>query len=429
MNNKIRVVVTGVGILSPNASTKEEYCIALKSGKSGIKYLEHLKEGGFQSHIGGIPELSKEKIKEYLTDEDLLAMNQTMTFTAIAAIDAWRDAGFEYDRDNRTSYHPEVAAIIGVGFGGGESTIDKCAPRLIDKKIAKIGSTVVEQGMSSGPAAKLGGLLGLGGRVTTLSSACTTGTESVIDAYNYIQMGKYDIILAGGVESAHPGIWGPFDAMRVTNRKMNDKPEQASRPLSASAVGFVPGSGAGILILESLDSALKRGAKIYAEIIAGELNCGGHRNGGSMSFPSSLGVQTCLKNAIKSADIKSEDITVINGHLTSTIADPYEVKNWTIALDLPPEKMPFIQATKGMIGHGLGAAGGLECVAVVLQIKHGFIHKNVNCEDLHPELEPWCNSIQYETQEMDVNIIAKSSFGFGDVNGCLIFKKYTHSVV
>jgi 3-oxoacyl-(acyl-carrier-protein) synthase len=419
-----RVVVTGVGILAPNGSTKEEFCAALKVGKSGIKHWEHLKEGGFSCQIGGIPELSQERIKEYLTDEDLLAMNQTMVYTAVASIDAWRDAGFTYDKNDRSSYDPDTGAIIGTGFGGGESAIDKVAPRLLDKKIARMGSTAVEQSMSSGPVAKLAGLLGLGGKVSTLSSACTTGTEAIIDAFNYIQMGKYDRMLAGGAECAHPGVWGGFDAMRVTNRKMNDNPEKASRSLSASASGFVPGSGAGVLILESLDSALARGAKIYCEILAGELNCGGHRNGGSMTAPSPSGVQACIKRTVKSAGIKPEDITAINGHLTATMADPHEVRNWAAALGLPPEKMPLIQATKSMIGHGLGAAGGLECVAVALQLKYQFLHKTINCEDLHPEIEPWRASVNYETKEMSVNIIAKSSFGFGDVNGCLIFKKY-----
>lgn len=419
-----RVVITGVGILAPNGSTKEEFCAALKAGKSGIKHWEHLKEGGFSCQIGGIPELSQERINEYLTNEDLTAMNQTMIYTAVASIDAWRDAGFTYDKNDRSSYDPDTGAIIGTGFGGGESAIDKVAPRLLDKKIARMGSTVVEQAMTSGPVAKLAGLLGLGGKVSTLSSACTTGTEAIIDAFNYIQSGKYDRMLAGGAEGAHPGVWGGFDAMRVTNRKMNDNPEKASRSLSASASGFVPGSGAGVLMLESLDSALARGAKIYCEILAGELNCGGHRNGGSMTAPSPSGVQACIKRTVKSAGINPEDITAINGHLTATMADPYEVKNWAAALGLPPEKMPLIQATKSMIGHGLGAAGGLECVAVALQLKYQFLHKTINCEDLHPEIEPWRASVNYETKEMPVNIIAKSSFGFGDVNGCLIFKKY-----
>jgi 3-oxoacyl-(acyl-carrier-protein) synthase len=169
---------------------------------------------------------------------------------------------------------------------------------------------------------------------------------------------------------------------------------------------------------------LARGAKIYAEIIGGELNCGGHRNGGSMTAPSPSGVQACIRKTIANAGIKPTDITAINGHLTATMADPYEIKNWTSALELPPEKMPWIQATKSMIGHGLGAAGGLECVAVALQIKYQFLHKTINCEDLHPEIEPWRSRINYETQETPINIIAKSSFGFGDVNGCLLFKKY-----
>lgn len=420
----IRVVITGVGVVTGNATTKQEFCDALKNGKSAIKKHQWMEDVGLNCQVGGIPELSKEKILQYVNEEDLIAMNAVMTYGAIAGIDCWRDAGFVYDKDNRVSYDPDTSIILGCGVAGTETILDKMAPRILDKKIQRVGSSYIEQTMHSNTVAKLTGLLGIGGKSTTVSSACTSGTEAIIDGYNYIKYGKTKRAIVGGVETGHPGNWGGFDAMRVINRKSNDNPEKASRPLSASAAGFVPSSGAGILMLESLDSAVARGAKIYAEIIAGDVNSGGFRNGGSMTAPSSIGVQSCIKSVIKESGINPKDITVINGHLTATMADPLEVKNWAAALELTPEEMPYIQATKSLIGHGLGAAGGFEGIACALQIKHGFIHGNLNCEDIHPEIKPWEEKILNQTKEMNVNIIAKSSFGFGDVNGCLIFKKY-----
>ena len=214
--------------------------------------------------------------------------------------------------------------------------------------------------------------------------------------------------------------------MKVLNRTKNDAPAEASRPMSASAAGFIPGSGAGVLMLETLDSARERGARIYAEILGGFTNSGGHRMGGSMTAPNATGVRRCIKGAVDMAGIDPKQIGAINGHLTATFADPYEVGNWSAALELDPGEMPLIHSTKSMIGHALGAAGGIECVASVLELHHGFVHGSINCEDLHPELEAYAGSIPHETVEKpDLEILAKASFGFGDVNGCLILRKFT----
>ncbi len=369
-----RVVITGIGVVAGNATTKQEFCDALRNGKSAIKKHQWMEDVGLNCQVGGMPELSKEKILQYVNEEDLIAMNTVMVYGTVAGIDCWRDAGFTYDKDDRHAYDPDTSIILGCGVGGTETILDKMAPRILDKKIQRVGSSYVEQSMHSNTVAKLTGLLGIGGKSTTVSSACTSGTEAIVDGYNYIKYGKTKRAIVGGVETGHPGNWGGFDAMRVINRKSNDNPEKASRPLSASAAGFVPSCGAGILMLESLDSALARGAKIYAEIIAGDVNSGGFRNGGSMTAPSSIGVQNCIKSVVKEAGINPKDITVINGHLTATMADPLEVKNWSTALGLSPEEMPYIQATKSLIGHGLGAAGGFEGIACALQINHGFVH-------------------------------------------------------
>ena len=219
-------------------------------------------------------------------------------------------------------------------------------------------------------------------------------------------------------------MWAGFDSMRVLNSKSNDAPEKGSRPMSQSAAGFVPGAGGAVLFLESLESAKERGARIYAEILAGFLNCGGQRMGGSMTAPNSAGVQRNLKTCLKLAGIEGKQIDYINGHLTSTFADPLEIENWARALDLEPEKLPYINSTKSLIGHGLGAAGAVESLATVLQLHKGFVHASLNCTDLHEKIKPYEKSVVQKTKPVNLQIAAKSSFGFGDVNGSLIFKAW-----
>jgi 3-oxoacyl-(acyl-carrier-protein) synthase len=267
--------------------------------------------------------------------------------------------------------------------------------------------------------------LAAGNQVTSNSSACSTGNEAIIEAAFRIRSGLAKRILAGGSEGASPYIWAGFDAMRVIARKYNDRPEAASRPMSASANGFVPGAGGAILVIEDLQTALNRGARIYAEILGGHVNCGGQRQGGSMTAPNPEGVKRCIQGAIAEAGIDPKTIDAINGHLTATFADPYELKNWSNALGRGPENFPYINSTKSMIGHCLGAAGAIECVAVVLQLYRGFIHPSLNCEDLHPDIAAYAGSVPHTVIERsDLKIIAKAGFGFGDVNSCLIFKKW-----
>ena len=216
--------------------------------------------------------------------------------------------------------------------------------------------------------------------------------------------------------------------MRVLCRKFNDTPENGSRPMSASACGFVPGAGAGILILESLESARERRAPIYAEILGFHVNSGGQRSGGTMTLPSADGVRRCIQQAMVDAEIQPKDIDAINGHLTATMADPYELQNWTEALGREGDNFPYINATKSMIGHCLGAAGAIETIGAVLQLNAGFLHPSINCEDIHPQLTSYKRRIVGNTCVVpEINIIAKTSFGFGDVNGCLILKKWTDS--
>ena len=420
--HKHRVVITGMGVVAPNGHGLATFEAALRAGKSGIKFYPKLQELKFGCQVGGIPEISEETIKSYFSNDLLLAMNSSMIYAGIAAIDCWKDAGFALPGDTEADIDWDTGAIIGTGIGGVDTLGELVVPNVNNGSVRRIGSTAVEQTMASAVSARVGGILALGGQVYTNSSACTTGTEALINAYFSIREGRAKRILAGGAEGSSHYIWGTFDAMRVLGRGFNDQPEKASRPLSASTGGFIPGSGAGILMIESLESAKARGAKIYCEIIGGHVNSGGQRGKGSMTAPNPTGVRRCIQAALADAGIPGSAIDAVNGHLTGTMADPYEVENWKVALGVEPSKLPYINATKGMIGHALGAAGGIECVATVLQLSKGFLHGSVNCEDLHPDLVPYADRIVRKTVDKKINVMAKASFGFGDVNGCVLFK-------
>lgn len=420
-----RVVVTGMGVVAPNAVGLDAYEQALRNGTSGIRHIPLLDELKFGCRVAGVPQGVDEIAEEYFDEDELLAMNSSHRFGCVAAVDAWTDAGFERPEHDDDRVHWETGAVIGTGIGGIDTIGERVVPMVDGGRVRRLGSTMVEQVMGSGVSARVSGLLALGNQVTANSSACSTGTEAIIEGAGRIRAGLADRMLCGGTEGASHYIWAGFDSMRVLCRNHNDEPEKASRPLSASAGGFVPGSGAGILHLESLESAEERGARIYAEVLGGALNCGGHRNGGSMTAPNPVSVRRVIGQAIADAEIEREEIDVINGHLTATGADPNEVAAWADALEATPETFPVINSTKSMIGHGLGAAGALESVACILMLRGGFAHPSLNCEDVHPRIEPWASSIPHETREMPgLRTIIKSGFGFGDVNACVIFRRW-----
>lgn len=420
-----RVVITGMGVVAPNAVGLDAYEQALRDGTSGIRHIPILDELKFGCRVAGVPQGVDEIAEEYFDEDELLAMNSSHRFGCVAAVDAWTDAGFERPEHDDDQVNWDAGAVIGTGIGGIDTIGERVVPMVDGGRVRRLGSTMVEQVMGSGVSARVSGLLALGNQVTANSSACSTGTEAIIEGAGRIRAGLADRMLCGGTEGASHYIWAGFDSMRVLCRNHNDEPEKASRPLSASAGGFVPGSGAGILHLESLESAEERGARIYAEVLGGALNCGGHRSGGSMTAPNPVSVRRVIAQAIADAEIDRDEIDLINGHLTATGADPNEVAAWADALEATPGTFPVINSTKSMIGHGLGAAGALESVACILMLRGGFAHPSLNCEDVHPRIEPWAASIPHETREMPgLRTIIKSGFGFGDVNACVIFRRW-----
>ena len=419
-----RVVVTGLGAVTPNANSVDTFADALQQGRSGIRANAQMAELGFASQVAGVPQGVDAIAESYFPEDLLRAMNLSHRYAAVAAVDAWTDAGLEIPGPDADPDW-ETGTVLGTGVGGMDTTAERVVPFTSEGRVRRLGSTAVEQVMASGVSARLSGILALGNQTTTNSSACSTGAEAVAMGAERIRRGLASRMLCGGSEAASPYIWSGFDAMRVLCRKFNEDPEAASRPMSGSAAGFVAGSGAGVLMLESLESAQERGARIRGEVLGYALNCGGHRGGGSMTAPNPESVRRCIGAALADAEIGPTDVGAINGHLTATGADPREVEAWADALSGRPDGLPPITSTKSMIGHALGAAGAIESVACLLMLEGSFVHPSINCRDVHPDIEKWADSIPHEVREVpDLDIIIKSGFGFGDVNVCLVFRRW-----
>jgi len=418
-----RVVVTGVGVVAPNGLGVPAFGQALREGRSGVRAVPRLGELRFGCQVAGVPEGVDALAATLFDADELLAMNSNHRFACVAAVEAWQDAGLPRPARGDDEVRWDTGAVLGTGIGGMDTIGERVVPLTDAGTLRRLGSTAVEQVMASGISARVAGLLALGNQVTSNSSACSTGTEAIVEGLERIRSGRAERMLCGGSEGASPYIWSGFDAMRVLARGSNDAPERASRPMSASACGFVPAAGAGVLVLES---ARERGAPIRAEVLGGAVNCGGHRRGGSMTAPNPDGVRRCIRAALGDARVLPNAVDAINGHLTATGADPREVQSWSAALERPPEAFPSITATKSLIGHALGAAGGIECVASVLMVQDGFVHPTINCEDVHPDIAPFAAAIPHTLRSApDLRVLVKAGFGFGDVNACVVFEKWT----
>jgi 3-oxoacyl-(acyl-carrier-protein) synthase len=419
------VVVTGAGVIAPNGSGLPDFELALRKGRSGIRRHDKMVEAGFASTVAGVPQ-GVDELAAAAFDEDLLrAMNSSHRYASLAALEAWRDAKLAVPPADAAQPDWDTGAVLGTGIGGMDTIGERVVPYTDGGKVRRLGSTAVEQVMASGISARISGLLALGNQVTTNSSACSTGAEAIAIAAERIRRGAAKRMLAGGAESESHYIWAGFDAMRVLCRNFNETPERASRPMSASAGGFVAACGAGVLLLESLESAQERGATIRAELLGSAVNCGGHRGGGSMTAPNPESVQRCIRAALADAGVAPSQVSAINGHLTATGADPKEIGSWAAALGAKPGALPPITSTKSMIGHALGAAGAIESVACVLMLQGGFVHPSINCEDVHPEIQPYAEAIPHQMLEApNLDVIVKAGFGFGDVNICLVFRKW-----
>src|SRR5579862_2407565 len=358
-----RIVITGMGVVAPKAPNLAAFEDLLRHGRSAITFCPEAADRGLACQVAGLPDVDEGRIAAITLPPERRAMNRIMDLAALAAVECWQNAGLPYVPGNDGEADARTGVVFGTGLGGIDTICDTVAPMVQARQIRQLGAKRVEQVMFSGATACVSGLLGAGGPVIASSAACTTGASCLIQALRLLRAGECDRILAGSVETASVYTRGAFDAMQVLVRDGNGSPETASRPLGARATGFVPSGGAGALLLETLKHARRRGARIYAELAGGFENCGGQRLGGTMSRQSPDGVERCVRGALSDAQVDAADIEYINGHLTSTMGDILEVRSLSKALGRFGKSFPWVNATKSLIGHTLGAAGSIESIA------------------------------------------------------------------
>ena len=425
-NLQKRIVVTGLGVISPNGIGKADFLKALKSGKSGIKFQKKMKDLNLRCQVAGIPPISERKLAAFASKYKLEHIVSTgIIYGCMAAVEAWKDAGLNFTSKDEMP-DDRSGCIFGTGSNGAEATIYQID--YVNKHSGgKLNPDIPAQSLANAVSVYINQIIGFGNQVTTNSSACSTGTEGLLMAYQRIKNGLADRMLVGSSESNGAYVWSPFDAMFATAQGHNKTPKKASCSLSEYATGFVPSAGGGALIIESLDAAIARGAHICAEILGGHINSGGQRSGGSMTIGNQKGMERCIKMALKDCKLEPYDIDLISGHLTSTIGDVIEMRSWAKAGRYTADKFPYINSTKSMIGHSLSASGSIESISAILQLYHDFIHPSLNAFPLHEEIAPFIDTRKIPSKIIEnagLNVVAKLSLGFGDVNACVIFKKW-----
>ena len=414
-----RVVVTGLGAVTPVGNTPEETWANLVAGKSGAAPITLFDASNFKTQFAC--EVKGLNLNEYIDRKEARKMDRYTQLALVAATQAVNDSKIDAEEVDKN----RVGVIFGVGIGGIKTFEDevkyygiheadgpKFNPFFIPKMIADIASGQISI------------KYGFHGPNYTTTSACASSTNALADAFNVIRLGKADAIVAGGAEAAicACGVGG-FNAMHALSTR-NDDPEHASRPFSASRDGFIMGEGAGCLILEELEHAKARGAKIYAEMVGEGMSADAHHI--TASHPEGLGACLVMKNALEDAGLKPEDIDYINVHGTSThVGDISEAKAIKEVFGEAAYKLN-ISSTKSMTGHLLGAAGAVEAMATVLAVKNDIVPPTINHEegDNDEELDYNLNFTFNEAQKREVRAAISNTFGFGGHNACVVFKKY-----
>ena len=401
-----RVVITGMGIVSSLGNDQDSVSNSLRNGESGISFVEEYKEKGFRSHVAGVPKID---LTELIDRKARRFMGDAAAFTYVSMQQAIDDAGLTAEEVS----NPKTGLIVGSG-GASTKNVDDAINLLNTKGIRRVGPYMVTRTMGSTVSAALATPYKIKGVNYSITSACATSAHCIGNAMELIQLGKQDRVFAGGGEEEHWSLTMMFDAMGALSTKRNDTPAEASRAYDADRDGFVIAGGGGIVVVEALDVALARGAKIYAELVGYGATSDGH----DMVAPSGEGAVRCMQQAMEMTD---GSIDYINAHGTSTpVGDIAELK---AVKEVFGETTPPVGSTKSLSGHSLGAAGVQEAIYCLLMMKDDFIAGSVNIENLDDAAEGV--SIIQETQEnVKINTIMSNSFGFGGTNATLIFKRY-----
>ncbi|MFC7679750.1 beta-ketoacyl-ACP synthase II [Paenibacillus sp. GCM10028914] len=409
---KQRVVVTGMGVMTSIGKDIDTFWNSLMTGKSGVSNVEAFDVSDYPTQIAAsIKDFNPE---DYMDRKEARKMDRFVQFAVAAGTKALEDSGIKIGENADAE---RVGVSIGSGIGGLGTWEDQHNV-LLEKGPKRVSPFFIPMMIANMASGQMSINLGAKGPNTTQVTACATGSHSIGDSFRLIQRGDADVMVCGGAEATiRPTGMAGFCAMRAMSTR-NDEPEKASRPFDTGRDGFVMGEGAGILILESLEHAQKRGAKIYAEVIGYGLSADAHH----MTEPDPDGAARCMKMAIRDAGISPEDIDYINAHGTSTpVGDRSETKAVKMALGDHAYDVA-VSSTKSMTGHLLGAAGGVEAVICALSLQHQTIAPTINLEDQDPECD--LDYVPNQPRKAELNVVMSNSFGFGGHNATIILKKF-----
>lgn len=401
-----RAVITGLGIVSSIGNNQQEVLASLREGRSGITFSQELKDSGMRSHVWGNVKLDTtglidRKVVRFMSDASIYAF--------LSMEQAIADAGLSPEAYQN---NPRVGLIAGSGGGSPRFQVFGADAMRGPRGLKAVGPYVVTKAMASGVSACLATPFKIHGVNYSISSACATSAHCIGNAVEQIQLGKQDIVFAGGGEELCWEMACEFDAMGALSTKYNDTPEKASRTYDAHRDGFVIAGGGGMVVVEELEHALARGAHIYAEIVG----YGATSDGADMVAPSGEGAVRCMKMAMHGVDTP---IDYLNSHGTSTPVG--DVKERAAIREVFGDKSPAISATKAMTGHSLGAAGVQEAIYSLLMLEHGFIAPSINIEELDEQAAGL--NIVTETTDRELTTVMSNSFGFGGTNATLVMRK------
>ncbi|ENM7304358.1 beta-ketoacyl-ACP synthase I [Escherichia coli] len=401
-----RAVITGLGIVSSIGNNQQEVLASLREGRSGITFSQELKDSGMRSHVWGNVKLDTtglidRKVVRFMSDASIYAF--------LSMEQAIADAGLSPEAYQNT---PRVGLIAGSGGGSPRFQVFGADAMRGPRGLKAVGPYVVTKAMASGVSACLATPFKIHGVNYSISSACATSAHCIGNAVEQIQLGKQDIVFAGGGEELCWEMACEFDAMGALSTKYNDTPEKASRTYDAHRDGFVIAGGGGMVVVEELEHALARGAHIYAEIVG----YGATSDGADMVAPSGEGAVRCMQMAMHGVDTP---IDYLNSHGTSTPVG--DVKELAAIREVFGDKSPAISATKAMTGHSLGAAGVQEAIYSLLMLEHGFIAPSINIEELDEQAAGL--NIVTETTDRELTTVMSNSFGFGGTNATLVMRK------
>ncbi|MBD1390281.1 beta-ketoacyl-ACP synthase I [Neiella sp. HB171785] len=401
-----RAVITGLGVVSSLGNNAEEVLASLRAGKSGIRASEQFKEMGMRSQVWGDVQLNT---KEHVDRRALRFMGDAAAYAYIAMGQAIEDSGLTEAQVSNV----RTGLVAGSGGASSENQV-LAADILREKGVKRIGPYMVPRTMGSTTSACLATPFKIKGVNYSMSSACATSAHCIGHAWELIQLGKQDVVFAGGGEECHWSLAMQFDAMGALSTKYNDTPEKASRTYDADRDGFVISGGGGMVVVEELEHALARGAKIYAEIVG----YGATSDGYDMVAPSGEGAIRCMQQAMSTTDGK---IDYLNTHGTSTPVG--DVKELEAIQHVFGDNSPMISATKSLSGHALGAAGVHEAIYSLLMVENGFVSPSINVENLDEAAQGL--NIVTEPTDAELTQVMSNSFGFGGTNATLVFKKYS----